>query len=83
MDDHEDCVPKEVFSLYCHGVEKDISNVTDSFKREIETIEEKIEAVRSSLEDIQNERTWMIRLVLGAVILAVVSLVVTNGDFTK
>lgn len=64
-------------------VENSILNVGTRITYEMASVLEKIKNVEEGLSSLQNERTWMIRLVMGAVVLAVISLVITNGDYVK
>ena len=79
---------EEVCKMRHEALEKNISQVSVALlacvrAEEIvhvkESLEQRIESLEEELDSLQTERAWMIRLVLGAVIVAVMSLVLISG----
>jgi hypothetical protein len=62
---------------------KDLKNMVTENRARIMVAEHSIQDIKSSLAKIQDNTTWIIRLVVGAIVLAVIGFYLTNGGSLK
>ena len=82
---------EEVCRMRHESLEKDLNQLIVALNTYVraeevvflkESFEQRVSAVEEELGVLKAERTWMIRLVIGAIIVAVMSLVLISGPIT-